>query len=319
MSKARDIASAAPAPAGVTSTELGYVDGVTSAIQTQINAQIPKSTVTAKGDLIVGTGSGAFVAQGVGANGTVLTANSAQADGVEWANAVASVSGTAGRITVTGTGTPTIDLATSGVTAGTYGSSTTIPQVAVDAYGRVTSISNAGLTASSAMTFVGTQTATNGGITFSGIPTHKSLRMYVSQVNTSGNASFTGLRLNGITTNTYGTVQFAWLTSTAPNYASYQNPNGGSVFSQEGSTFCIGSTQSNTGNIHYIIDFVNSGFATTRKFVTAITHGQGNSGTLFPTPSYMVQSTADLVVTSLSFGHNWTGTGSIRADLFAIN
>ena len=37
MSKARDIASAAPSPAGVTSTELGYVDGVTSAIQTQIN------------------------------------------------------------------------------------------------------------------------------------------------------------------------------------------------------------------------------------------------------------------------------------------
>jgi hypothetical protein len=39
MSKARDIASAAPAPAGVTSTELGYVDGVTSAIQTQINTK----------------------------------------------------------------------------------------------------------------------------------------------------------------------------------------------------------------------------------------------------------------------------------------
>ena len=37
MSKARNIASAAPAPAGVTTTELGYVDGVTSAIQTQIN------------------------------------------------------------------------------------------------------------------------------------------------------------------------------------------------------------------------------------------------------------------------------------------
>jgi hypothetical protein len=37
VSKARNIASAAPAPAGVTTTELGYVDGVTSAIQTQIN------------------------------------------------------------------------------------------------------------------------------------------------------------------------------------------------------------------------------------------------------------------------------------------
>ena len=43
MSKARDIASAAPAPAGVTTTELGYVDGVTSAIQTQIN-QKPEFT-----------------------------------------------------------------------------------------------------------------------------------------------------------------------------------------------------------------------------------------------------------------------------------
>ena len=39
MTKARDIASAAPAPAGVTSTELGYVDGVTSAIQTQLGAR----------------------------------------------------------------------------------------------------------------------------------------------------------------------------------------------------------------------------------------------------------------------------------------
>ena len=39
MSKARDIASAAPAPAGVTSTELGYIDGVTSAVQTQIDTK----------------------------------------------------------------------------------------------------------------------------------------------------------------------------------------------------------------------------------------------------------------------------------------
>lgn len=49
------------------------------------SAAIAKSTITTKGDLIVGTGSGTFVRQGVGANGTVLTANSAQADGVEWA------------------------------------------------------------------------------------------------------------------------------------------------------------------------------------------------------------------------------------------
>jgi len=45
---------------------------------------IPKATITAKGDLIVGTASGAYSAQGVGANGTVLTADSAEADGVKW-------------------------------------------------------------------------------------------------------------------------------------------------------------------------------------------------------------------------------------------
>jgi hypothetical protein len=53
--------------------------------QAQANAAfIPDSIVTTKGDIIVATGSGTVVRQGVGADGTVLVANSAQADGVEW-------------------------------------------------------------------------------------------------------------------------------------------------------------------------------------------------------------------------------------------
>ena len=60
-----------------------------------------------------------------------------------WANTkVSSVSGTAGRITSSGGTTPAIDLATSGVTATTYGGSTNIPTFAVDTYGRITSASN---------------------------------------------------------------------------------------------------------------------------------------------------------------------------------
>jgi hypothetical protein len=39
MSKARDLANAGTALGAVTATELGYVDGVTSAIQTQIDAK----------------------------------------------------------------------------------------------------------------------------------------------------------------------------------------------------------------------------------------------------------------------------------------
>jgi hypothetical protein len=45
MSKARDIASAPIAPSTVSATELGYVDGVTSAIQTQINTKASTSYV----------------------------------------------------------------------------------------------------------------------------------------------------------------------------------------------------------------------------------------------------------------------------------
>lgn len=44
MTKARDIASAIPAPSTVSSAELGYLDGVTSAIQTQIDTKAPSST-----------------------------------------------------------------------------------------------------------------------------------------------------------------------------------------------------------------------------------------------------------------------------------
>lgn len=39
MSKARDLANAATALSAVSATELGYLDGVTSAVQTQINTK----------------------------------------------------------------------------------------------------------------------------------------------------------------------------------------------------------------------------------------------------------------------------------------
>jgi hypothetical protein len=111
MSKARDLANAGTALGAVTATELGYVDGVTSAIQTQLDgkasstADIPKSTVTAKGDLLVATASGTVVAQPIGTDGQFLKANSAQADGVEWATvsqyALPSQTGNSGKFLTT--------------------------------------------------------------------------------------------------------------------------------------------------------------------------------------------------------------------------
>jgi hypothetical protein len=46
------------------------------------------TAMTAKGDIIVATGSGTFIRQPVGNNGQFLQADSAQADGVIWSNVV---------------------------------------------------------------------------------------------------------------------------------------------------------------------------------------------------------------------------------------
>jgi hypothetical protein len=46
MSKARDLANGATALSAVSPTELGYLDGVTSAVQTQIDAKLATSTAS---------------------------------------------------------------------------------------------------------------------------------------------------------------------------------------------------------------------------------------------------------------------------------
>jgi hypothetical protein len=73
MSKARDIASAAPAPSTVSATELGYLDGVTSAIQTQLDAKTAKSTLTTTGDIYYASAADTPARLGIGSTGNVLT------------------------------------------------------------------------------------------------------------------------------------------------------------------------------------------------------------------------------------------------------
>jgi hypothetical protein len=113
MTKARDLANASTALSAVSATELAFVDGVTSAIQTQMDAKAPSSTAvtltgtqtltnktltnpviasvinntitTTKGDLISATAASTPTRLGVGANDTVLTADSTAATGLKWA------------------------------------------------------------------------------------------------------------------------------------------------------------------------------------------------------------------------------------------
>ena len=91
MTKARDLASAAPAPSTVSATELGYLDGVSSAIQTQIDGKIGSASainptiVDAKGDIIAATAADTVARLAVGSNNQVLTADSSTATGLKWA------------------------------------------------------------------------------------------------------------------------------------------------------------------------------------------------------------------------------------------
>ena len=73
MTKSRDIASAIPAPSTISSAELGYLDGVTSAIQTQLDAKTAKATLTNTGDIYYASSASTPARLGIGSSAQVLT------------------------------------------------------------------------------------------------------------------------------------------------------------------------------------------------------------------------------------------------------
>jgi hypothetical protein len=79
-------ASGFDSASAVTSTEAGYLSGVTSAIQTQINAQIPKTTYTAKGSILAATAASTPSNLSAGSFGQVLTVDASQATGLKWSS-----------------------------------------------------------------------------------------------------------------------------------------------------------------------------------------------------------------------------------------
>ena len=143
------------ATAGNVAMNSHKVTGVTagsSANEAAIWDQTPAGIVTAKGDLVVGTGSHAAARLPVGSNTQVLVADSTQTAGVKWAagggtGTISDITSSGGTITVGSPTGPTtnVDLPTTGVSPTTYGSASQVAQITVDAEGRITAASNVGI------------------------------------------------------------------------------------------------------------------------------------------------------------------------------
>ena len=113
---------------------------------------------------------------------------------------VNSVSGTTGRITSTGGVTPVIDLASGVATAGTTGSSTLIPVVTIDTYGRVTSITTASNPQGTVTSVTGTApVVSSGGAT-------PAISMAAANTTTNGYLTSTDWNTFNGKSNTNGTV-----------------------------------------------------------------------------------------------------------------
>ena len=68
-----------------------------------VEGGIQPTLLTTKGDIIVATGNATLVRQGVGTDGQVLTADSAQADGVKWATPATGTTFSGAQATANGT------------------------------------------------------------------------------------------------------------------------------------------------------------------------------------------------------------------------
>ncbi len=103
-----------------TSTSINLINGSTRAAMPEVSGGTGKTSYT-KGDLLVATGSTALTKLGVGTNGHVLTADSAEASGIKWAAASGGGGGAptdATYITQTTNGTLTNEFALSSLSTG---------------------------------------------------------------------------------------------------------------------------------------------------------------------------------------------------------
>ena len=130
-----------PAVSGALLTNLN-ASNVSSGTLAIANGGTGLSTAPSAGQIMLASGTGTWTLFGCSTTGQVLSWTVGTGFACGNVGSVTSVTAGAGLTGGAITGAGTIALATSGASSGTYGDGTHVSQVAVDSYGRVTSVSN---------------------------------------------------------------------------------------------------------------------------------------------------------------------------------
>jgi len=243
---------------------------------------------------------------------------------------VTSVSGTTGRITSTGGTTPVIDLTSGIATAGTTGSSTLIPVVTIDTYGRVTSITTAanpqgtvtsvgGTGSVNGITLTGTVTS-SGNLTLGGTLgsiansqlTNSSITINGSSVSLGGSVTVTATASAALTIGT-GLSGTSYNGSTAVTIA-----NTG-VLSFSGGTTGLTPATATTGAVTLAGTLVVGNGGTGVATLSGLAYGNGTSAFTAATAAQVVSVIGSTAVTNATNATNATNVGITAASSGATN
>jgi hypothetical protein len=230
------------------------------------------------------TGTGASGTWGINVTGSAATLTTGRTVGM-----TGDVTWTSGSFNGSANVTGTATLANSGVTAGTYGSATDIPQIAVDAKGRLTSVTNVAVSIPS------------GSLTFTGD---------VTGTGSTGSSTALTLANSGVTAGTYTklTVDAKGRVTTGASLASGDLPTYTGTITSSQVTTALGYTPLSLagGTMTGAITFAGA-----QTWPTFNQNTTGSAATL--TTGRTIGMTGDVTWTSASFNGsaNVTGTATL--------